>query len=348
MNSLFWNKFKNIFVRQKLNKIPIRQYVQIRMHAIGGQGANSMGKILAETCAMNMGYTAHHFASFGSEKKGSPVQSFVRFSTQQQEIRTASAILKPDLLILFHPSMMDHEIHFAGAHDQTDILINSQQKLQDLHFFSQIHARNLFVVDAQKIMLHTGARLNSVMFGASLRILPEIDFQSALKNFKIFFKKLPSEILKNEVRAIELAYHSVQSKTYSPSEVVHAPETKHEMRLGWNQAPIGGVISNPANTIYKDLSSSRRTHMPRFYKEICFNCGFCDATCPDFCFVWKTDENQKPVLQGIDYQYCKACQKCIQACPVGALVRTPENQIPDTEKLTKLFTLDNYNDDRQK
>jgi pyruvate ferredoxin oxidoreductase gamma subunit len=31
-------------------------------------------------------------------------------------------------------------------------------------------------------------------------------------------------------------------------------------------------------------------------------------------------------LQGIDYQYCKGCLKCVQACPTDALVGALEEE----------------------
>jgi len=52
---------------------------EIRMESIGGQGANLAGKILAEAGIVEMGLNGVNFASYGSEKKGTPVKSFVRF-----------------------------------------------------------------------------------------------------------------------------------------------------------------------------------------------------------------------------------------------------------------------------
>jgi pyruvate ferredoxin oxidoreductase gamma subunit len=75
------------------------------MEAIGGQGANSAGKVLAEAAVLGMGFTGNHFSSFGSEKRGTPVRSFVRFSPVGKEIRSASSIRHPDLL--------DHLSRFA-------------------------------------------------------------------------------------------------------------------------------------------------------------------------------------------------------------------------------------------
>ncbi len=68
--------------------------------------------------------------------------------------------------------------------------------------------------------------------------------------------------------------------------------------------------------------------MPEFLREKCTDCAQCDLVCPDLCFVWEegVDERGRPamVLKGIDYQYCKGCLKCVEACPFDALSLSPK------------------------
>ena len=94
-------------------------------------------------------------------------------------------------------------------------------------------------------------------------------------------------------------------------------------RSGYETQPIGGMITNPGNSILKDLSISRAGMMPHFADDKCIHCAACDNVCTDFCFVWEeqADKKGRPqmFLQGIDYQYCKGCLKCVQACPTDAL-----------------------------
>ena len=76
--------------------------------------------------------------------------------------------------------------------------------------------------------------------------------------------------------------------------------------------------------------------MPHFDEEKCIHCAACDTVCPDFCFVWEEQPDKKGrpqmFLQGIDYQYCKGCLKCVDACPTEALAAERET--------------DGYGDDR--
>ena len=61
-------------------------YYDIRMESIGGMGANLAGQILAEACILRIGYNGVNFASYGSEKKGTPVKSFIRLCATDQEV----------------------------------------------------------------------------------------------------------------------------------------------------------------------------------------------------------------------------------------------------------------------
>ena len=81
--------------------------------------------------------------------------------------------------------------------------------------------------------------------------------------------------------------------------------------LAMRRSRSAGSITNPGNSILKDLSISRAGMMPHFHEDKCIHCAACDTVCPDFCFVWDElpDKKGRPqmFLQGIDYQYCKGC-----------------------------------------
>lgn len=100
--------------------------------------------------------------------------------------------------------------------------------------------------------------------------------------------------------------------------------------LGYETQPIGGMVVNPGNSILKDLSISRAGMMPHFASDKCIHCAACDNVCPDFCFVWEEQPDKKGrpqmFLQGIDYQYCKGCLKCVYACPTEALTDEREDE----------------------
>lgn len=59
---------------------------EMRLESIGGLGANLCGKLLGELGAAYLGLNAAAFSSYGSEKRGSPVKSYVRWSAPERDI----------------------------------------------------------------------------------------------------------------------------------------------------------------------------------------------------------------------------------------------------------------------
>ena len=61
---------------------------EIRFESIGGLGAHVAGKIVASAAVLRMNLNGSHFSSYGSEKKGSVVRSFIRLAPANKAIRT--------------------------------------------------------------------------------------------------------------------------------------------------------------------------------------------------------------------------------------------------------------------
>lgn len=317
-----------------------RSAVSVRMEAISGQGANSAGKILAEAAVIGMGYTGNHFSSFGSEKRGSPVRSFVRFSPDQKPVRSASFIRKPDLLVIFHESLLwTHQEILEGVNASTDVIINSKRRPDEVEFPDGIDMGRVICIDASKLALKNDCGLNAVMLGAISAFCSEVDRKILLETLENFFSKLSEKVRKNNSQGFQSGYDKINYTEFRRSQASQQMDTVVLPEIGWVNAPIGGVITNPGNSVLKNHSASRKGFAPRFTKDLCFNCGYCDMVCPDYCFVWKKDPSGKktPELQGIDYQYCKGCQKCINVCPVKALTLASESELSPEEMQCRLF-----------
>jgi pyruvate ferredoxin oxidoreductase gamma subunit len=326
------------FLRKKAAPPEQRQRVAVRFEAIGGQGANSAGKILAEAAVLGMGFTGNHFSSFGSEKRGSPVRSFVRFSPALHKTRSASSIRRPDLLAVFHENLLSsHQEVLEGAGEGTDLVLNSLAKPADLRFPRTATFRRVATLDANRIARKSGAGINAVMLGAASVFLPEIASSRLAETLEKFFAKLSAEARKGNLAGFAAGRESVVIADFNPTQAALDPAHSPLPRLGFLNAPLGGLINNPGNSVLKDNSASRRGVAPRLYKDVCFHCGFCDMVCPDYCFVWDRTKPEMPRLQGIDYRFCKGCQKCIVACPVEALVPVPEQELTESELGAKLF-----------
>src|SRR3989337_2568775 len=89
-------------------KLPVKNdlgFFEIRMESIGGLGANVAGKILTEAAILGMGLKGSGVASYGSEKKGTPVKAFIRLCEADHQVRINSPVEEPHVLAIFHEAL---------------------------------------------------------------------------------------------------------------------------------------------------------------------------------------------------------------------------------------------------
>ena len=75
---------------------------EIRFHGRGGQGAVMAAKILAKAL-VDEGKTAKAIPSFGFERRGAPVEAYLRFD--DRPIRQTTNIYHPDCIICLDPTL---------------------------------------------------------------------------------------------------------------------------------------------------------------------------------------------------------------------------------------------------
>lgn len=310
----------------------------IRMESIGGLGANLAGKVLAEAGVLGMGLNGVNFASYGSEKKGTPVKAFVKFSEPDAEIRTNSPVEEPQMLVIFHEKMIKTHNLTQGVDENGIVVVNTSKTPDEIRDELKLYGGTIVCIDAIKISVAEKVKLNTTMLGAVSRASGFID-KTALKNtISDTFKKKYPHLIESNLKAFERGYNEVSVKVFTPdSTYKYIPFSRQVSELGYENAPIGGVILNPGNSVNKDLSASRTGHIPVFLKDKCTNCGECEITCPDYCFVWEKgiDKHgkQKQILLGIDYQFCKGCMKCVEICKFDALKKDIESKY-DVDSIT--------------
>lgn len=108
-----------------------------------------------------------------------------------------------------------------------------------------------------------------------------------------------------------------------------AKDKKEYPEWGYKNAPIGGINTRAGSTVVSDVSPSRQGYIPVFIKERCINCGLCHSTCPDMVFQFSKGEykgREMMINQGLDYYHCKGCLRCVDVCPVNALVQGAESE----------------------
>jgi pyruvate ferredoxin oxidoreductase gamma subunit len=327
----------------KAVKLPVKNdlgFFEIRLESIGGLGANVAGKILTEAAIIGMGMNGAGFASYGSEKKGTPVKAFVRICEADQKVRINSPVEEPHVLAIFHEALAKSVPVTAGAvPGKTTVILNTRKTPAEARDFLKLQGGTVGTVDAMEIAMATGSRVNMVMMGAIMKAAGFLTWEAVEEAVNEQFGKKYAALMKGNLEALKRGHDEVKFQEFpADGKYPATPFRREEPKLGYGNAPMGGTIYSVGNMRFKDLSTSRTGVIPLFHVDKCTNCGECDVTCPDYCFVFERGKDRKTgkdamVLQGINYQYCKGCLRCTFICKFGALVPAREAE-QDMEKIT--------------
>lgn len=328
-----------------------KEYYEIRLESIGGLGANLCGKMLGELGIEYLDVNSSSFSSYGSEKTGTPVKGFIRYCNKEKEIRVHSPVVEPDLLVVFHQALLKEGAVWKGCGCDTTVLIaleagmeqsekrETKQKNPALAEEEGNRIGSYYGIEAQRIAMETHSRINVVMLGAVLRLMG-LDSPKAGEQIctETLGKKYPDALAAN-LQGLRRGYEEVReiSKEAAFFESFTARSDKENDRAkktewGYENAPIGGINPRYGSTVVADLSPSRQGYIPLFIKERCINCGLCFSACPDMVFQFAKGEyngREMMVNQGLDYYHCKGCLRCVEVCPVNALVRGLEAEHPE-------------------
>ncbi|OKP79444.1 ferredoxin [Paenibacillus helianthi] len=304
-------------------------FYEIRLESIGGLGANLAGKMLAETGAIELGFNASNFSSYGSEKKGTPIKTFVRFCDPEVEIRDHSPIEEPHLVAVFHEALYKTVNVVSGLQPDGVVLVNTSRGFDEVRADLKLEYGTVALVDAMGIAVEEQTKVNTSMLGAMFRICDFLDPEAMRKVIRRTFEKKYPHLVEPNIRTFDRGYNEVKFKTYEvPAGTQAVPFKRAQSLLGYETQVPGGVILAQGNSIQKDLSGSRSGVLPVLDVDSCISCAACDNVCPDNCFVWEEGEDKRgrpqQILLGIDYHYCKGCLKCIEVCPTEALTSIRE------------------------
>ncbi len=318
--------------KESLPKVNENGFYEMRFESVGGLGANLAGQILAQALVLGQGFNGSHFSSYGSEKKGSPVKSYVRLCSPEKEVRTSSPVERPHLMAVFHHCLLRVQGTLSGLYPDRILVVNSPDSLTEVREKARLPSGTLAVVDALTIAVEEETRINSAMIGAVVRASGFIDSEHVKDAISESFQKKYPLLVGPNLRTFERGYEEVKIEDFPFDEKFPVQSyQRFSPELGYENAPLGGAIINPGNTVQKDLSASRQGIYPLYHRDRCIDCGLCTMTCPDYVFVWTqgTDKKGRPamVLKGPNYQYCKGCLKCVEICPVAALTAECERPV---------------------
>lgn len=182
-----------------------KNLLEITFFARGGQGAKTAAEILAQGAVMESKFV-QAFPSFGPERSGAPMQTFLRVSNQ--EIRTHEPVLDPDVVVVLDNTLLETENITQSLKENTILIVNSIRRAdelgQQLKFSGKIYA-----VDASGISLEIigQSRPNTVILGKIIQITQIAKLETIQKKFQeIFQEKIGKEATEKNILAIKKAY----------------------------------------------------------------------------------------------------------------------------------------------
>ena len=300
------------------------EFFNIKILSIGGLGAYTMGQMFGVELSKYNNLQTTTFASYSSEKKGTPVNVFIKILNSDKPIRDFSAIKKTNVLIVFKEELLKDKNNLVGIDQNTIILINSHKNVDDIINIYELPAKHIYTIDATKISIKHNSKINMIMFGAIHKIFSFLTpHQSAVQISEKLKARYQHLIQKN----VDAFHEGFANTIYHQNTLTFPIINDTIINIGFDNQLEGGVILG-ANTFLLDRSISREGYIPSFNQELCINCTKCDFTCPDDCFIWEEKEGRRGrmemVLTGINYQYCKGCMRCVNVCPTQALTQKIE------------------------
>lgn len=178
---------------------------KIRISGRGGQGSKSAAEILGKAAFMEKLY-AQSFALYGAERKGAPVDSFVRIDTKP--ILERNYVNDPDCIIAMDPTLLKNEKTLSGLKKDGLLIINSSKNL-NLKLPKQTQ---IAYVDATGIALKIIKKnvYNTSMLAAFAKLNPQISVKKIEQAVANYLGKKHKEMIKTNIKAMEQAAKEVK------------------------------------------------------------------------------------------------------------------------------------------
>ncbi len=145
--------------------------LEIRFHGRGGQGTVVASIILAKAF-FKAGYCVQTFPVFGVERRGAPVEAYLRID--ERKIRVRCNVYTPDHVVVQDAKLLRNANITAGLKPGGWVVLNHPGAPDNGNIFSEFR---LAVIDASRIAIENrlGTRtqpiINTAMVGACAKVL---------------------------------------------------------------------------------------------------------------------------------------------------------------------------------
>ncbi len=167
-----------------------KKYIEVIWHGRGGQGAITASQLIAEG-AYHEGFKGVTTApSFGAERRGAPVASFLRLS--QETIRSFSQVSDPDIIVVLDPTLLEILKLKETYRSDATVIVNSTKKPEEIGLES---FQKVGIADVTRIALNNNltiagsAILNTPILGAFVKTTGLVPFERVEESIKAKFSK---------------------------------------------------------------------------------------------------------------------------------------------------------------
>jgi 2-oxoacid:acceptor oxidoreductase gamma subunit (pyruvate/2-ketoisovalerate family) len=180
--------------------------LEVRFHGRGGQGT-VVASILLAKAFFQAGYYVQSFPLFGVERRGAPVEAYLRLN--RNKIRVRTNVYHPDHVVVLERTLLQGVDVTKGLKAGGWILLNSSAPPADPQHFAGFRVAFL---DATRIALKHGLGtrthpiVNTAMMGAFARVLGTPPMEAMVRAIQ---EDLSGNSAKN-ILAAEEAYAGVQ------------------------------------------------------------------------------------------------------------------------------------------
>ena len=176
--------------------------IEIRWHGRGGQGAVTSAELVAQA-AISEDRFAQAFPSFGPERRGAPVQAFVRVDSLKP-IKIRADITEPDVVVVLDPGLLTIVNVTSGLKEDGLLVINTKKSAEQIRQEFGYKVR-LATVDANHIAreLLGVVITNTTMVGALLKATGVVDLESLLEPLNKRFGRIADRNINAMKKAFE-------------------------------------------------------------------------------------------------------------------------------------------------
>jgi 2-oxoacid:acceptor oxidoreductase gamma subunit (pyruvate/2-ketoisovalerate family) len=185
-----------------------KENVEIIIHGRGGQGAVTACEIIAEAAYLSGNFTdVHAYPSFGAERRGAPVQAYVKLS-KSETIWDRAQIEHPNILIVFDETVLNQDI--ASSLKKGGIFIINSDKDPN-YFIEKFHLSGvkLVVADISKLALEKSLTIDGVpvintpILGLLSKALPDLSLENLTK---VITRRMEERLAKQNIELISEGY----------------------------------------------------------------------------------------------------------------------------------------------